>query len=532
MIEEKTGKILIFITILFSLIIIISSIVGFFWLNSWAILIVSFIGATTMYKFIPEIKIDKKIFGLIILMLVLLSYPVIFITPGFTAGADAVSTTMVRLLNGHIPLDHAQYGGLNLSYQLGFPLVANVFSEIAPILPDYLWPWALAVFAGALQLIFAYLFSREFFKSEKAGFITTVLFFGGKLVYENVFNGEFAWVMATAFMFLFLYLFLKKNNLQYLIFPVVFATHPAVGFNLLIFLGMYIIFYKIKLKEIVKLLASLILVIPLIIMSYFPLAYNILFNKGTMSEGIGVSIIKDLLALPPWLGTVISIIFTILLIYSICKKTFLKEKEQKFLLTLLIASFTLFVLFDFIGFMLAGRVVELLFIAMLFLATSFLTKIKLNKKRLYLVLVLILVLSLFFFATSSRLNHYRNSNETDLENIKFATAFYEFDPNQERALFLSAGGGGKIGEYSNKIPFNLQSAHMILLRDFSYYPNDAFYTFKNNIITWKEIFDENKIELIEDINVKYIVVNKNDFKTELNYPIVFEHTKFTVYQKG
>ena len=182
--------------------------------------------------------------------------------------------------------------------------------------------------------------------------------------------------------------------------------------------------------------------------------------------------------------------------------------------------------------MLAGRVVEMLFIAMLLLTTSFLTKIKLDKKRLYLVLVLILVLSLFFFATSSRLSHYRNSNETDIENIEFANAFYEFDPTQERALFLSAGGGGKIGEYSNKIPFNLQSAHMILLRDFSYYPGDAFYTFKNNVETWEKIFYENKIELIENINVKYIVINKYDFKTELNYPIVFKHPKFVVYEKN
>jgi hypothetical protein len=532
MIEEKIGKILVFIAILFSLIIIISNIVGFFWLDSGAILIVSFIGALLLSKFIPKISVDKKVFGLIILLTIMLAYPVVFITPGFTAGADAVSTTMVRVLEGTIPLDHAQYGGLNLSYQLGFPLIANVFVEVAPIMPDYLWPWALVVLAGALQLFFVYLFSGEFFKSEKAAFISTVLFFGGKLVYENVYNGEFAWVMATSFMFLFLYLFLKKNKLQYIVFPVVFVTHPAVGFNLLVFMGVYLAFYKIKIKELLKLLASLILVIPLIIMSYFPLIYNILFNKTSMSEGVGLSIFKDLLALPPWIGTALSIVFILLLIYSILKKNFLKEKEQKFLFTFLIVSLAIFILFDFIGFMLAGRVVELILIAMLLLGTSLLTKLKLDKKKLSIILVIILVMSLFFFATSSRLDHYRNSTKNNLENIAFAAAFFEFDPSQEKVLFLSQGGGGKIGEYSNKIPFNLESAHMILLRDFSYYPSDSFDEFKNNILIWDEIFFENKIELIDEIDVKYIVVNKENFETKLNYPIVFEHSKFIVYEKN
>ncbi len=531
MIEEKIGKGLIFIALLFSLIIIISNIIGFFWLNSIIILVVSFIGAVLLSKFIPKIKVDNKLFGLMILLVIMLSYPVIFITPGFTAGADAVSTTMIRLLNGHIPLDHAQYGGLNLSYQLGFPLVANVFTEIAPIMPDYLWPWALVVFAGALQLFFIYLFSKEFFKSEKAGFVSAILFFGGKLVYENVYNGEFAWVMATAFMFLFLYLFLKKNRLQYIVFPVVFVTHPAVGFNLLVFFIIHFIFYKTKIKEVVKILSSLILVIPLIIMSYFPIAYNMLFNKDTISEGFAFGFWKAILALPPWIGNAIVIAFVLLLIVSIWKRTLLKEKEQNFLFTLLIVSTVMFILFSFIGFVLAGRIVELMFITILLLSASFFTKIELSKKKIAILLILFLLTSLFFFTTSSILNHYRNSNKNDLENIKFAVAFYEFDSSQERVLFLSQGGGGKIGEYSNKIPFNLKSAHMILLRDFSYYPNEAFYEFKSNTATWEKIFYENSIELVDNINVKYIVVNKNDFKTELNYPIVFEYAKFIVYKK-
>jgi hypothetical protein len=532
MIEEKIGKTLVFIAILFSLLIIVSNIVGFFWLNSIAILIVSFIGSFALFKFIPKVYVDKKVIVLLFFLAVMLAYPVVLITPGYTAGADAVSTTMVRVLDGTIPFDHAQYGRLNLSYQLGFPLIANIFSEVLPILPDYLWPWALAVFTGALQLFFVYLFSKEFFKSEKAGFISAVLFFGGKLVYENVFNGEFAWVMATAMMFLFLYLFLKKNKLQYLVFPTIFVIHPAVGFNTLVFMCTYFVFYEKSVKQILKLFASLILVAPLIIMSYFPIAYNLFFNTGSASEGISLGILKDVLALPPWVGTAISICFILLFVYSILKKSFLKEKEQKFLFLLLVTSFIIFLLFDFIGFMLTGRVVELLFISMLFLSTSILIKINFDKKQLAIILIVFFVLSLFFFATSSRLNHYRNSTPANLENIAFASAFYEFDSTQEKVLFLSESGGGKIGEYSNKIPFNLKSAHMILLRDFSYYPNTAFKEFKNNSLTWEKVFFKNQIELIDNINVKYIVVNKNDFEIDLNYPLVFEYKKFVVYLKN
>jgi hypothetical protein len=527
MIDEKIGFGAIFVSIFFALTIIISNIVGFIWLNSLAIFIVSFIGSILLTKFIPKTKIDEKILLLSLLLIVLLAYPLLTITPFFPAGADAVSTTMLRVLDGRIPLDHAQYGNLNLSYQLGFSLIANVFSEVFGGI-DYLWPWTIAIFCGILQLIFVYLFSTEFFKNKQAGIISAILFFGGKLVYENVFNGEYAWVMGTAFMFLFLYLFLKKNKLQYIIFPTIFVIHPAVGFNLLVFMGIYLIFFKIKLNEILKLLTSLILVLPLIVMSYFPLIYNILFSKN-ISNGVNTNIMRIVSNILPWIGTAISIAFILTIIFILIKKEKLDQKE-KFLIILFIISLTIFIFFNIISFMLAGRVIELLFIGALLFTTSIINKIKLNNKKLFTIGIVFILISLFFFASSSRLSHYRDGSKINFDSREFSQAFLEFDQKQERVLFLLPDKS-KVAEFSNKIPYDINTGHMILQREFSYYPGNALDEFKTKSSIWRQIYFEKTIDLIDSLKVKYIAINKDYFDKQLKYEIVFEKENFIIYQK-
>jgi hypothetical protein len=440
---------------------------------------------------------------------------------------------MERILDGKIPFDHTQYSELNLSYQLGFPLIANVFSELIPTMPDYLWPWFLAIFAGILQLVFLYILANKFFENKVAGLFATTLFFAGKLVYENFYNGEFAWLFATAFMFLFFYLYLEKSKLQYLIFPTIFAIHPAVAFNTLILLGTHFVFFKPQIRNLVNLSLSLVLVVPLIVMSYFPIAYNFLFNKSSAIGEVG-GVYSTIITVPFWIGTSISIIFLVTSIgYLMINKKLFQDTKQKFLWALLFLTGIIFLIFNTIGFMLTGRIIELIFISVLLISTSYLLsfkKIVENKKITAIVILSILVLSLFFFSTSSLLNHYRSGSKASPESTDFAVEFYNFNPAQEKCLFLTQYRG-KIAEYSNKIPYDVNTAHMILLRDFSYYPGPAFDSFKEKSTTWARIYYDKEIGLIQDVDVNYIVVDITEFGVDLNYPIVFSHGNFLVYEK-
>jgi len=532
MIEEKISQAILFLAVLFAVIIVVSNVIGFFWLNSAFILAASIVIAFILFKkFKLKINPQKEIFLIALLLLALLAYPIILITGGYPSSIDAISTSMLRILDGRIPLTHEPYTAVNLSYALGSPLVGNVFSEVINVIPQYLWPWMLGLIAGLFQIVFFSLLAAELFKNKKAGVFAATLFLLGKLVFENFYVGEMAWYLATGFMLCFLYLHLKSNKLQYLMFPVVFATHPITGFNLLVFMGIYELFYKQKITELIKLGLSLVLVLPLIAMAYLPIAYNLLFNRG---NAIGISaqnFIVNIPSLPFWVGTGLTIVFAGLLLLSIKNKKIAVTKEQKFCWALFFTAIILFGAFTFLGFMLSGKIVELIIFSMTLLCTGFLIQTKLDKKKTIATIIIIILVAMVFFATSSKLEHYREGSKISPDGIEFAKMIYEFDKEQKTVLFLTKEGG-KMAEYSNKLPYDVTSGHTIVWFDFVYFQDNAFKELKAKQALQKEIFEGKEVAKISDLNVSYIVTNKNEFSEKLNYPLIIEYKSYVLYRKS
>ncbi|HZX34830.1 MAG TPA: hypothetical protein VFF09_05630, partial [archaeon] len=243
--EKFFSKAVFFALIFFPAIILSSAITGFFWLNSYFVVLFSFVSSVFIFKkfYFQEFVVPKKILLLSLLLVALLAYPALLLTPVFPASADPVTTASVTFLGEKIPLDYRPYSRLNFAYPVGFPLLVNAFSDIFTFLPVYLWAWLLSLVSGVLQLLGVYLVAKEFFKSERAAEFASVLFLGTKLVYENFYVGEYAWLLATGLMLFALYFAVKKSALQYLLFPAILVLHPAIALNSIIFFAIVWLFY-------------------------------------------------------------------------------------------------------------------------------------------------------------------------------------------------------------------------------------------------------------------------------------------------
>ncbi|MEK6957770.1 MAG: hypothetical protein AABW99_02230 [archaeon] len=475
--------------------------------------------------YFSEFVVPKKILLLSLLLVSLLAYPVLLLTPFFPASADPTTTGSVAFLGDKIPQDYQPYSPLNFGYQIGFPLLVNAFSDIFTFLPVYLWSWLLSLVSGALQLFGVYFVAREFFKSEKAAEFASLLFFGTKLVYENFYVGEYAWLLATGLMLFTLYFAAKKSGMQYLLFPVILVLHPAIAFNALIFFAIAWLFYP-GYFELPKIFASAVFALPAFFANYSPIIFNVLFGAGLSSWEPGRGLLYYAQLLPTWIGFAVFFVFAVSFAYLALQK-FSFTREQKMFGVLFASGTLLYLLFGFFGVMLAGKAVELALLGVLFLAASFLEKIRLpDTSRFKLAL---LVFCLVFFFTSSILTHYRGGSKITLEEATFAADFREFDPELSRTLFL-APYSYKIAEFSNKVPFDL-TGHYLSDVKLLYYSQEEYARFKGLPKITQSIVDTLCDECIDGLDVKYVVVKNGYYGKTLDYPVAFSTRGFVVYRK-
>lgn len=515
-----------FTLIFFSTITIISGILGMIWLNSFAVLVISFV--VTCFFFtnfeLQNIKISPWISVLSLIAFIMLIYPVLIITPFFPASADAITSTVVRILGDQIPSTMAPFTELDLGYQIGFPLLVNVFSDLFNFMPDYLWAWILSAFFGVAQLIGIYLFTSEYFSDKLAGTWAAILFLGSKLVFENHYVGEYSWEAATALMIFSFYFILKKNNAFIFTLPVFVSMHPAVALNAIILSPLII--PKMDLKIITKIVVSMALAFPALLINYLPIAINLL--SGSISSGESPhGILYYLSILPPWIGLVPISVFMLLVLFFFMKRIVFSTKLIIVIATTTI-GFAAYLIFGQLSIMLVGRVVEVISIGIIVSAGYMLSSIKLDKKKSKAIAFTVLLLVLVVFSSSSILNHYRSGSKISPDEAAFAIEFKNFDPELEPVLFLSQNPG-KIAEFSNKIPYTIGSAHTISLVKLLYYGN-VTEVISNRYKNREEILN-GCIECIDNLNVKYVVVNKEYTEIKPTYKEIFSSGKFSVYYK-
>ncbi|MBI5884470.1 hypothetical protein HZB89_00040, partial [archaeon] len=307
--KDLLSKGILFFYVFAATAIIVSFNLGYFWLNSIAIAVVSaIITFFLIKKFKPAIEVPLPVFALGLLMFLAIGFPVLFMNQFYDAQADAAQAIILRTLsiNEKIPLTFEPYAGLSFSYQFGMQLFAKIFNDLLPVMPDYLWLWLLGAFFGAMQLVLIYAVSKSYFKSEKAGLISAVLFFGAKAVYRDLMIGSYAMLLALNFFLLAFYFFEKKNKIKYLFVPAAFAVHPGIGLvSMALFFIVYAGIFKEKIKEVLMLLPSLALIVPSLWFNLLPLAAGMLASKSAAASTGGIMALLKAIALTPlWFGLV------------------------------------------------------------------------------------------------------------------------------------------------------------------------------------------------------------------------------------
>ncbi|MCR4336104.1 MAG: hypothetical protein NUV57_06260 [archaeon] len=484
-------------------------------------------------------KISSTAIGIALLVAVLAAYP-FFLNNFVDASADSAAHISSLAIGSTMPETYAPFSNLEYRYQIGFPLLAKLFIDLLPFVSSNFLVWFLGVIFAFLSAVLIYLISKEIFKSEKAGLIGLALFVGSKIVFQNMYWGQYTFMLASVFFLATFLAFYKKSKLAYLFFPMIIVSHPGVAFYSFIFFALWLIFFRDQ-KRITKLVLSGLFVLPSFFISYI----HFLNNLGA-EETIAITaekIVANTIIFPLWVGLLIFIFVLIYLILNVLKvKQFMPSDKDEvrlagFLLSVFVASFLFYVFFSSSGRIIGGRIIELSMFSGLFISVLVVNKfissgLKISKFKIQFnhILVLIMLISLFLFFTSGQLDTLRNGSKITPEGVDFAYAFKEFDSSYEKTFFLIPGHG-KIAEISQKIPYDVMSS-WYLSYDKRIAADDPFYLELIERHEFAEKTREEKcISCLKQIDFYYLVSKEDYFSNELGLKKVFEFREYMVFSK-
>lgn len=500
---------------------------GAFYIHNTAIIIVSALITFFVVKKYPlKEKIPLIVWLTAGLLLVLLVYPIL-LTSGVAASADGVTTISMRIfaLHHHIPETYLPYTNLSFTYQIGFPLLASVLHSLFSWIPDYQFSWMLGSIFGAFLPIIIYLFSRHFFDSEWVGITGSFLVLGSKLVFENFYWGEYAWLAATIFVFLGLLLLKQKNPIGFFCVGMIATLHPAILINFFILLFFLVLFGQIQLKQaVLGAVVGFVLALPALYYNYLPIFTNLIGGKGSHA---GNALISNVLALPPWIGLGLSFLIVIAVGFTALSKT--RVSIPRWLLFLVLFSLIFFAALSFIGTQYANRQIELVTLSLLFLSAILISKLRWFHSHRRSIFIFILVVGLVSFSVSGLLIKSRAGSKINADEIALAKAFFEIDNQVKPTIFLTYGGG-KMAEIANKKPFDASSGQIVTVSEVLIIRNEAWEEFEKNRLIQEEIRKTNCASCILELpGLEYAVIDETYTTIVLPKPIIAKKGTITIY---
>ncbi|MBS3057608.1 MAG: hypothetical protein J4415_03175 [Candidatus Diapherotrites archaeon] len=545
--KKFANSALLFAFIFISASVLISLWLGYLWRNSIFIFVVSAIASYLIYrKFHFDLAVKPRIFALSILMFALCIYSVFLITPFYSASIDSGQITITRLLAEKIPLTYAPYSDVAFSYYVAYHSFVKLFSDLLPIIPDYLWYAFIGAIIAAVELLAIYLFAREFFRSEHAGEIAAILFISTRIVFQNFFWGMHPMILGMAFALLAAYMYLKRSRLAYLFFPIAIASHLASALIAVIFILALLL--RTGLKEAGRKLSQFVFsALPAIPSLAVPIMVYIANSLALPKAQNAISLqllVEALRFVPLWIGIIASAAFVIALVLIFTNRKKFLDANAKFLLKLFIFSIIIYSIIA-LGIVLKeahSKFISLIVIIAVVFAAGVLAKSKIAQNRYFKIALLTICLA-SFFSSSLIMELQKGEEKISYSGYQFAREFYNFDPTLEKTLFLTKDSLAQ-AMYSNKIPFDV----------YAYFPRDTFGAFGETQTlqdkAWRimminknkqDYIIENKcIECINDLvkeeSIKYVVIEKgyafdSPYYAEagIQWEIAFAYGNFVVY---
>ncbi|MCR4368893.1 MAG: hypothetical protein NUV67_03230 [archaeon] len=489
--------------------------------------------AAAALTFIASKKIDfgkeaisPAALGIALLVALLAAYP-FFLNNFVDASADPAAHISSLAIGATMPQTYAPFSQFEYRYQIGFPLLAKAFIDVFPFATSNAIIWFLGILFAFLQALLIYLAAKKFFAGEKAGLIAAALFVGSKIVFQNMYWGQYTFLMATVFFLAAALAFSGKSRLAWIYLPMAFISHPGVAFYALIFFALWAIINK-DFPGTAKLFISGFLVIPAFFVSYIHFLTNI---GAEQTAPLSPSLVGQAAStFPLWIGGLIFILAACSLWRIGTRKDY--SKIDLVLASSFVVSALLFIFFAATGRVIAGRVIELAMLSGLLLSANTLKTFLDARKPLFVPAILaILLISLGLFFTSGQLSQLREGTKITSDEATFAHAFRGFDPEYKRTLFLLENGT-KIAEVAQKIPVDVLSGWYL-----SYDPriagNDPYYEEAKRVHNLsQDAMSGNCPDCLESLNqlgFDYLVSRDGNAAGELGMKLVFEHNGYKVF---
>ncbi len=525
----NNGKALAFVLAFISIATLLSLWSLYFSRVSWAIAIISLAAsffAIRKYEIkLPQISMPAAL--LCILIAALSAYPYVLIHPFVDASADPAAHISSLAIGDKMPQTYEPFSKLGYRYQIGFPVFAKMLIDLLPAIPSNAIVWGLGALFALLSATLVYCITKHLW-GEKAGIVSLALFIGSKIVFQNMYWGQYTFMMASVF---FLATFLAVENrsaLAYIFFPSLVAAHPGVAFYAGIFFVLRgVIFSEFRATAILFL--SGLLALPAIIVSYLPYISN--FGAEAAHPLTVQSLAQSIAVFPPWIGLLVFATG----IFSFGGIVLSKKigKMELLLFSSFIISALLAVLLSATGRALGGRVIELSMFCALFISAGVIARMAESRPKFFgHAVASIALVSLILFFSSSELTHLREGSKITPGETAFAYGFKKFDPEMKTALFLLEDGG-KVAEIAEKIPYDAASQWYVSY-DLRIAGNDPYYP---QLLARHELAQRavagNCPACISQIlpEVDYVVARKNYPLEGLNLGKAFEYGDFAVFSK-
>jgi len=201
-------------------------------------------------------------------------------------------------------------------------------------------------------------------------------------------------------------------------------------------------------------------------------------------------------------------------------------KEKTFSLTVLVSVIGIYLILGIFGMLFVVRFMELAILAAILFAGIRLSEFKMNKT--VLLQLSILLVSVLVIFSSSELNKMKFTGKITPEEAEFAFAFEDFDPSLQKTFFLSSGDA-KIAEYSNKIPYDTNRGWFLPYHESQVFHDSGFEEMKSKHKIKEDIIANQCVQCILDLDIKYLVINRDEFNMSVNREVGFKHGNFEVY---
>lgn len=461
-----------------------------------------------------------------LLVAFLAAYPYLLVTPGVDASADPAAHISSLALGSGVPQTYGIFSQMEYRYQVGFPLLAKMFIDLLYFVPDGAIVWFLGVLFSFASALLLYLVAKEIFAGdERLGLLAIALFIGSKIVFQNMYWGQYTFLMASAFFLAAFLTFLRGSKLALLFFPAIAMAHPGVFFYALLFFAAWAAWFR-QPGRVFQLMASALLAAPAFIISYLPYLRN---SGAEQASPLSVELAAGALAVfPPWVGLLVFCLAVASISVMLFRRSF--QGLRGFFASVFLVSSALSVVLSATGRILGSRVVELAMISGIFLALFLLHELLSARPRLFMhFLAAVTLVSLVLFFSSGLLSELREGTKITPEETSFANAFRVFDPKYESTLFLLSSGG-KVAEVSGKVPYDVMSLWYL-----SYDPriaaDDMFYpeAMRRHALSQAAIAAK-CVQCVMGEDFRYLVaeagVNAPDSLAE-----VFRHGNYVVYAR-